>query len=85
MTNDPNASTFSALVMSIASSAVISLGLAPDEGGNLQKDLSTARFNIDLLSMLKSKTKGNLAADEEQLLTQLIQDLQTKFVMGSKK
>ncbi len=73
--------SFSMLVMSIASSAAFALGLSPDpQSGEVKKDKDLARFNIDLLLLLKDKTKNNLSQDESQLLDDLIQDLQLKFV-----
>ena len=73
--------SLSVLIMSIASSALMSMGLAPsDESGRVSKDKNMARFNIDLLLVLKEKTKGNLSSDETQFLDNLITDLQMKFV-----
>ncbi|MNL27202.1 hypothetical protein D3C87_1487780 [compost metagenome] len=72
--------SFSVLIMSVASSAVMAMGLAPTETGAVQKDKGMARFNIDLLLVLQEKTKGNLTKDEAQFLENLISDLQMKFV-----
>ena len=72
---------FSTLVLSIGSSAAMALGLAPDPGtGKMEKDLDLARFNIDLLRMLRDKTKGNLTADEQKFVESIVSDLQMKFV-----
>ncbi|MFN7728205.1 MAG: DUF1844 domain-containing protein [Bdellovibrio sp.] len=72
---------FSVLLTSLASSAVMSMGLAPDPAtGQTQIDKPMARFNIDLLMVLKEKTKGNLGADEAGFLDALLSDLQMKFV-----
>jgi len=77
--------TFSVLTMSIASSAAMALGLAPDpQTGETAKDKNMARFNIDLLVMLKDKTKGNLNTDESRFLDSVINDLQLKFVQENK-
>ncbi|MFS4457873.1 DUF1844 domain-containing protein [Bdellovibrio sp. HCB2-146] len=72
--------SLSILIMSIASSAVMAMGLAPDDSGKVSKDKNMARFNIDLLLVLKAKTKGNLSKDETEFLDNLINDLQMKFV-----
>lgn len=72
--------SLSALLMSIASSSLIFMGLAPHEDGSTKIDKNLARFNIDLLVMLKEKTKGNLSREEDQFLSQLIADLQNKFI-----
>ncbi|QDK44703.1 DUF1844 domain-containing protein [Bdellovibrio sp. ZAP7] len=73
--------SLSVLIMSLASSAVMAMGLAPDpQTGQTSKDKNMARFNIDLLVVLQQKTKGNLSSDEAQFLDNLINDLQMKFV-----
>jgi hypothetical protein len=78
---DKMEASFSILAMSIASSAVMAMGLAPDpQAGTVSKDKNMARFNIDLLIMLQEKTKNNLNADEKSFLESLISDLQIKFV-----
>lgn len=73
--------SFSMLVMSVASSAAMALGLTPNpQSGNVEKDKDMARFNIDLLLVLKDKTKNNLSKEESELLNNLLNDLQLKFV-----
>lgn len=75
---------FSTLVLSIGSSAAMALGLAPNPMTNkLEKDLSLARFNIDLLRMLRDKTRGNLNADEQKFIESIVTDLQMKFVTAN--
>ncbi|MCC7404861.1 MAG: DUF1844 domain-containing protein [Bdellovibrionales bacterium] len=73
--------SFSTLILSIASSAAMSLGLAPNPMNNkTEKNLEMARFNIDLLVVLQEKTKNNLADDEKNFLDSVIRDLQLKFI-----
>jgi hypothetical protein len=73
--------SFSMLVMSVASSAAMALGLTPHpQSGKVEKDKDMARFNIDLLLVLKEKTKNNLSKEETELLDHLLKDLQLKFV-----
>ncbi len=75
---------FSTLLLSLGSSAVLALGLEKNpETGEFQKDVKLARFNIDMLKLLKEKTKGNLSPDEQQFLDSLVNDLQLKFVYAS--
>ncbi len=83
--NNPNGleASFSTLVLSIASSAAMSMGLAPNPAsGKIEKDLSLARFNIDLLTMLETKTKNNRTPDEDRFISTILQDLKMKFVQG---
>lgn len=73
--------SISLLIMSIASNAMMAMGLTPDpQTGKVESDRNMARFNIDLLVVIKEKTKNNLNADESSLLDHILQDLQLKFV-----
>lgn len=75
--------TFSTLILSIASSAAINLGIAPDPHTNkTQTDLTLAKFNIDLLLLLQDKTKNNLTKEETDFLKKITADLQMKFVQS---
>lgn len=75
---------FSTLTLSIGSSAAMALGLVPNSvSGKAEKDVEVARFNIDLLRMLREKTNNNLNADEKTFLDSVIADLQLKFVQAA--
>ena len=75
---------FSTLLLSLASSAVLAMGLEKNpQTGQIEKDLNLARFNIDMLKLLKEKTKGNLTPDEQKFMESVIGDLQLKFVYVS--
>lgn len=77
--------SFSVLVTSIASTAAMSLGLAPNPAtGKTEIDRTMAKFNIDLLTTLKEKTKNNLSEEEQQLINYLLQDLHLKFIQMNK-
>jgi tellurite resistance protein len=39
---------------------------------------------IDILSLLEAKTRGNLSAEERQLLEQILYELRLRFVEASK-
>jgi len=86
--------TFSALVLSLSTSAMLHLGMplsgplaealglqTDDESGrDLPIDLAMGQQTIEMLELLRTKTRGNLEADEEQLLKQMIHDLKLRFV-----
>lgn len=77
---------FPTFLMSIASAAMMGLGLAPrPDTGKTEVDLEWARQNIDLLEMLQAKTKGNLTDDEAKLLEKLLLECRTKYVEESRK
>lgn len=73
--------TFSSLVISLASSAMVHLGETPDPTtGAKAVDLAMARHSIDVLGLLEDKTAGNLTDEESKLLASMLAELRTKFV-----
>ena len=73
--------TFSAFLMSLSSQALACMGELPDEGaGTPPVDLAAARELIDILGMLKEKTRGNLDSTEAGLLDGLLYDLRMRYV-----
>lgn len=78
--------SFSAFVLGLASTALIHLGVHADpESGKMTVDLTLARQSIDVLAMLREKTRGNLSSEEEQLFSSILSDLQLRFVEKTKK
>ncbi|MFH1873902.1 MAG: DUF1844 domain-containing protein [Pseudomonadota bacterium] len=77
---------FSTFFLSLASSVQVHLGLIPNPATNKsEKDLTIARQTIDIMNMLKEKTKGNLSGDEQRLVDYILYDLQMKFVEVNKE
>jgi hypothetical protein len=74
--------TFSAFVVSLATSAAVHFGdLAdPATGQAHPPDLAAASQMIDLLSLLEEKTRGNLTPEERDLLGQVLYELRMRFV-----
>jgi hypothetical protein len=48
--------------------------------GRMPVNLSQAKEIIDILSMLEGKTKGNLMAEEQSVLTDMLYALRMKYV-----
>ena len=73
---------FYTFVLSLASSAFIHLGDSPhpDTGLPGKPDLGLAHQTIDILAMLREKTKGNLTQEEEQFMDHLLTDLRLRYV-----
>jgi hypothetical protein len=72
---------FSAFLISLSSSAFIHLGDLPDPTtGEKTKDLPLAKQTIDLLGLLREKTRNNLQEDEEKLFDHLLYDLRLRYV-----
>ena len=77
---------FSTFIMSLTSSAFYHLGDMPDPStGKKEVNLPAVQQTIDMLGMLREKTKGNLKEDEEKLIEQLIYELQVKYVAKTKE
>ena len=53
--------------------------------GKIEKSLEAAQATIDLLSMLKEKTKGNLTKREEETLTNSLANLQLNYAEEVKR
>jgi hypothetical protein len=77
---------FTELCLGFSSAALYYLGVVPVEGQSApQKNLPLARQNIDILILLREKTKGNLSADEAALVDHLVSDLQVKLVEATRQ
>lgn len=75
---------FSSFLLSLSSSTLLHLGeIADPQTGGKKKDLALAKQTIDIISLLKEKTKGNLSEEEGKLLEHLLYDLQMRFVKAS--
>ena len=73
--------SFSTFVMGLTTQALMHLGEIPDPvHQNVTHDLPAAKQMIDLLGILRDKTKGNLDVAEEQLLEEVLYDLRMRYV-----
>jgi hypothetical protein len=73
--------SFASFLISLSSSAFIHLGEIPDPvSQEVKKDLALAKQTIDLLGLLREKTRNNLQEDEEQLFDHLLYDLRMRYV-----
>jgi hypothetical protein len=77
--------SFTAFVISLATTAAIHLGdLAdPATGERLEPNLEGATQMIEILSLLEEKTRGNLTAEERQVLEQVLYELRLRFLEAS--
>jgi hypothetical protein len=78
--------SFTTFVVSLASSAAIHFGdmPSPDSGVRTAPNLEGASQMIDILSLLEQKTRGNLTAEERQILEQVLYELRVRFLEVSK-
>lgn len=74
--------SFVHLVWSLAQSVAVHLGDVEDpvSGQPAAPNLPAAQQMIDLLAVLEEKTRGNLTAEERQLLDQLLYELRMRYV-----
>lgn len=79
---------FATFILSLASSALMHLGEMP-EGAPAeeepQRDLALAKQTIDIIAMLRDKTRGNLDDGEQKLIDTVLYDLRVKFVDAAKR
>jgi hypothetical protein len=90
-TSEPNAAgkeapprppiDFPSYVLSYYTQGLVLLGEVPNPYTNKkEEDVDAARHTVDILSMLKEKTKGNLSPEEQQLLDSVLYELRMKFM-----
>lgn len=72
---------FLALISGLSGSAMQHLGkIVNPLTGKIERDLQSAKGTIDLLLMLREKTKGNLSDREEKTLNALLGSLQLNYL-----
>jgi hypothetical protein len=80
----PEASLLSLLDM-LAGEAAMCMGMVKNpSGAEIPTDLDTARQVIDMLAMLQQKTRGNLTAEETDVLENILAYLRMQFVALSR-
>ena len=73
--------SFVNFLSTLATNAAAALGAMPHPAtGQRTLDLDTGKYWLDVLAMLREKTKGNLHAREERLLDGLLADLRMQYV-----
>ena len=80
--SDPNAVTFIGFVISLAHTAAVHFGdaVAPGDEAPSPVHLPAAQQMIDILALLEEKTRGNLSAEERQVLEQVLYELRMRYV-----
>lgn len=79
-------SSFASLILMLATGVYSHLGLVPDPlTKKTNKNLPLAKNTIDILDVLKKKTKGNLTKEEEGFFLNILSDLKMKYVKINKE
>lgn len=72
---------FETLLSSFVTQALFAMGAIPDpQTGKPALHLDLARYQIDMLSVLEEKTKGNLTDDEAKMIAGTLYELRTRYV-----
>ena len=72
---------FSSLVLPFYTQALIKLGMVKDPlTDKEEKDMELSKRLIDLLDLLKERTKGNLMPEEEKFLSACLQQLRMIYM-----
>jgi hypothetical protein len=73
--------TFSTFVLGLSTQALLHLGeIASPLDGKVEQDLPAAKHVIDILGILREKTRANLEQAEEHLLDSMLYDLRMRYV-----
>jgi hypothetical protein len=76
---------FSTFVISLSTQALMHLGEIPDPlSGKVESDIPVAKQMIDIIGVLREKTRGNLDQGEEKLIEDILYDLRLRYVEAVK-
>ena len=74
--------SFSTFVLSLASTGLVQLGEVPNpDSGQIEENLLLARHTIDVLDMLRTKSRAGLDTEEKRLIDGILYELRMKYVM----
>jgi hypothetical protein len=77
---------FSTFVISLSTQALMHLGeIANPMTGKVESDIPVAKQMIDIIGVLKEKSRGNLDPGEQQLMEDVLYDLRMRYVEAVKK
>ncbi|HSV16128.1 MAG TPA: DUF1844 domain-containing protein [Tepidisphaeraceae bacterium] len=71
---------FASLVQSVMTQVLYYLGDLASSAGAMGVDLDMAKYQLDQLTMLEDKTKGNLSDDECRLLDAALYETRSRFI-----
>ena len=73
-------SNFTSFIFSMSTTALMDLGdLANPETNTPLQRLDMAKHTIDLIAMLKDKTRGNLTEEESGIVENILTDLRLRY------
>jgi hypothetical protein len=72
--------TFASFMVGLSTQALFHLGEIADPQDQAHEDLPAAQQLIDIIGMLKEKTRGNLDREEQSLIDAILFELRMKYV-----
>jgi len=84
MDNDKLTHLFYSLIYSFQMQTMMSLGKIKNPvSDKIEKDMPAAQMTIDIIDMIKEKTKNNLSEQESKFIEQVLADLKLNYVHES--
>jgi hypothetical protein len=77
---EKNDQLFMQLLYMFHTSAMQGLGKIADPTGNVSRNLEYVSQTIDLMEMLKAKTKGNISDDMVKMLDGMLSELRLNYI-----
>jgi hypothetical protein len=75
------AGDFAGLISMLATQTLLAMGaLVPEGQEKKEPDLELAKYHIDILEMLETKTKGNLSEQEAAMLAEALHQVRMLYV-----
>lgn len=86
MDSGKTGANFTQFISGFAVQTLVHLGrMSNPMSGETSTDLPNARYSIEILAVLQEKTKGNLTAEENEYLSNVLRDLRMEYVSVSNK
>lgn len=79
MTATPAKMQFDEFILGLCSAALSYMGVSESPLGAVEKNLDLAQQNLHIIELLQEKTRGNLTAEEQELIDQVVRDLNVKL------
>ena len=77
---------FITFIFTLSTHAQIGMGLIPNPiSKKVEVDLNLAKYQIDIIGMLKEKTKGNLNENEGKFIENILHELRMVYVNVAKQ
>ena len=77
---------FPTFIISLSTQALMQLGeIANPLTGKVEKEVKIAKQTIDIISLLRDKTRGNLDPEEDKLMEEILFNLRMKYVEAVRK